>query len=59
MEDTQIKDIPHWGFYTCENLKEVALPDDLVTIGDNVLRACSFTSIELSTPLKDIQGVAF
>ncbi|WP_422121077.1 leucine-rich repeat protein [Palleniella muris] len=46
VKDAQIKDVSDWAFYTCEDLKEVALPDGLVAIGDNVFRVCSFTSIK-------------
>ena len=59
MTDTQIKAIPDWAFYSCENLKEITLPSGLETIGANALRACPFTSIKLPASLKEIQGVAF
>ncbi|GFI00841.1 hypothetical protein IMSAGC004_03252 [Bacteroidaceae bacterium] len=59
MEDTQIKIIPEFAFYSCENLKEVTLPSGLVTIGGYALNGCPFTTIDLPASLTEIQGYAF
>lgn len=59
MSGTQIKDIPDWAFYTCENLKEVAFPYDLETIGINAFSGCPFTSIVLPASLTEIRAWAF
>ena len=59
MKDTQIKIIPESAFDGCKNLKEVTFPSGLVTIGENALNECSFTSITLPASLTEIQGFAF
>ena len=59
MSRTQIKDIPDWAFYTCENLKEVAFPYDLETIGNYAFSGCPFTSITLPASLTEIKSWAF
>ena len=59
MEDTQIKIIPEFAFYSCENLKEVTLPSGLVIIGGYALNGCPFTTIDLPASLTEIQGYAF
>mgnify|MGYP004531785435 FL=1 len=59
MSRTQIKDIPDWAFYTCENLKEVAFPYDLETIGNYAFSGCPFTSIALPASLTEIKSWAF
>lgn len=59
MSRTQIKVIPDWAFYSCENLKEVAFPSRLETIGNNAFSGCPFTSIVLPASLMEIKSWAF
>lgn len=59
MTRTQIKVIPDEAFYTCENLKEVAVPYVLETIGNNAFKECPFTSIALPASLTEIKSWAF
>ena len=59
-KNSLIKKINDLAFWSCSNLKEVTLPDNLISIGAQAFYACgNLNSIIVSNTVKDIDYQAF